>query len=39
VHPVFGFGVVSKVISSKKMEVIFDTTKKLMAMSVAPPQS
>jgi hypothetical protein len=39
IHPVFGFGVVSKVISSKKMEVIFDTTKKLMAMNVMPPQS
>lgn len=38
-HPVFGFGVVSKVISPKKMEVIFDSTKRLMAMNVTPPQA
>jgi hypothetical protein len=36
-HPVFGLGVVSKVITSKKMEVIFENGKKLMAMSVALP--
>jgi hypothetical protein len=37
-HPVFGLGVVSKVISQRKMEVVFDTNKKLMAMNVTPPQ-
>ncbi|SMC24894.1 hypothetical protein SAMN02746041_02136 [Desulfacinum hydrothermale DSM 13146] len=36
-HPVFGLGVVSKVITAKKMEVVYDTTKKLMAMNVQPP--
>ncbi len=36
-HPVFGLGVVSKVISPRKMEVIFETSKKLMAMNVVPP--
>jgi hypothetical protein len=36
-HPVFGLGVVSKVITAKKMEVIFENSKKLMAMSVIPP--
>ncbi|MGV8075586.1 MAG: hypothetical protein AB2L11_13650 [Syntrophobacteraceae bacterium] len=38
IHPVFGLGVVSKVISPKKMEVIFESNKKLMAMNVAPPK-
>ena len=37
-HPVFGLGVVIKVVSPRKMEVIFETSKKLMAMNVAPPQ-
>jgi hypothetical protein len=38
-HPQFGLGVVSKVISARKMEVIFETSKKLMAMSVTPPDA
>ena len=37
VHPIFGLGVVSKVNSPRKMEVIFETSKKLMAMNIAPP--
>ncbi len=37
-HPSFGLGVVSKVISPRKMEVIYETSKKLMAMSITPPQ-
>jgi hypothetical protein len=37
IHPQFGLGVVSKVNSPRKMEVIFETSKKLMAMSIAPP--
>ena len=36
-HPSFGIGVVTKLISSRKMEVIFENSKKLMAMNVAPP--
>lgn len=36
-HIHFGLGVVSKVISPRKMEVIFETSKKLMAMSVPAP--
>ena len=36
-HPSFGIGVVAKLISSRKMEVIFESSKKLMAMNVAPP--
>ncbi len=36
-HPLFGLGVVSKVISPKKMEVIYEADKKLMAMNVTPP--
>ncbi len=36
-HPTFGIGVVTKIISPRKMEVIFEISKKLMAMSVAPP--
>jgi hypothetical protein len=35
-HSAFGLGVVSKIISPRKMEVIFESSKKLMAMSVAP---
>ncbi len=38
IHKDFGFGVVSKVISSRKMEVVFENSKKLMAMNVTPPQ-
>ena len=38
VHATFGLGVVSKVIPPRKMEVIFEKSKKLMAMNVAPPQ-
>lgn len=36
-HPAFGLGVVSKVITSRKMEVIFENSKRLMAMNIAPP--
>jgi hypothetical protein len=35
VHPTFGLGVVSKVISPRKIEVIYETNKKLMAMNIA----
>lgn len=38
IHKDFGFGVVSKVISSRKMEVVFENSKKLMAMNVTLPQ-
>jgi len=34
IHPAFGLGVVSKVISPKKMEVIYEASKKLMAMNI-----
>lgn len=34
IHSQFGLGVVSKVISSRKAEMIFESSKKLMAMSV-----
>jgi hypothetical protein len=36
-HPRFGLGVVSKVITPRKIEVIFETSKKLMAMNVTAP--
>ncbi len=36
-HPVFGIGVVTKLISPRKMEVIFESSKKLMAMNIVPP--
>ena len=36
-HPDFGLGVVTKVISPRKMEVIFETSKKLMAMNIVAP--
>jgi len=36
-HPSFGIGVVTKVISPRKMEVIFENSKKLMAMSIVTP--
>lgn len=38
VHVTFGLGVVSKVIPPRKMEVIFEKSKKLMAMNVTLPQ-
>jgi hypothetical protein len=38
-HPKFGLGVVSKVLTARKMEVVFDLSKKLMAMGITPPQS
>ena len=37
-HPLFGLGVVIKVISTRKMEVIFESSKKLMAMNFTPPK-
>ncbi|MDY6909888.1 MAG: hypothetical protein SWC40_08120 [Thermodesulfobacteriota bacterium] len=37
-HPQFGLGVVSKVVSPRKMEVVFDMSKKLMAMNMTPPR-
>jgi len=33
-HPQFGLGVVIKVISTRKMEVIFESSKRLMAMNL-----
>jgi hypothetical protein len=36
-HSRFGLGVVTKVITPRKIEVIFETSKKLMAMNVATP--
>jgi len=35
-HQYFGLGVVTKVISPRKMEVIFESSKKLMAMNIVP---
>ncbi len=35
-HPSFGIGVVAKVISPRKMEIIFQSSKKLMAMNIVP---
>ncbi len=35
-HQDFGLGVVTKVISPRKMEVIFESSKKLMAMNIVP---
>jgi len=37
-HPLFGLGVVIKVISTRKMEVIFESSKKLMAMNFTQPK-
>jgi hypothetical protein len=37
IHPTFGIGVVTKLISPRKMEVIFESSKKLMAMNIASP--
>jgi hypothetical protein len=36
-HASFGIGVVTKIISPRKMEVIFESSKKLMAMNIAAP--
>lgn len=36
-HTLFGPGVVSKVITPRKMEVVFETSKKLMAMNATLP--
>jgi len=36
-HPLFGLGVVSKVITPHKIEIVFKTDKKLMAMNITPP--
>jgi len=36
-HDTFGLGVVSKVISPRKVEVVFEDSRKLMAMNVTPP--
>lgn len=36
-HFRFGLGVVSKIISPRKMEVIFEDSKKLMAMDISTP--
>jgi len=36
IHPAFGLGVVSKIISPRKMEVTFESSRKLMAMSIIP---
>ncbi len=36
-HPSFGIGVVTKLISPRKMEVIFESSKKLMAMNIVLP--
>ncbi|MBP8645953.1 MAG: hypothetical protein KBH99_07530 [Syntrophobacteraceae bacterium] len=36
IHPSFGLGVVSKVISPRKAEVIFEDKKRLMAMGIVP---
>jgi hypothetical protein len=37
IHPTFGIGVVTKLISPRKMEVIFESSKKLMAMNIVAP--
>jgi hypothetical protein len=36
-HPLFGLGVVVKLVAPKKVEIIFEDSKKLMAMNVTPP--
>ena len=38
IHPQFGLGVVTKVISPHKIEVIFENSKKLMAMNLTHPE-
>ncbi len=37
-HDRFGLGVVKKVISPRKIEIIFEDSKKLMAMNASPSQ-
>lgn len=37
-HSQFGFGVVSKMISPRKIEVVFEDGKRLMAMGISPPE-
>ena len=37
-HVQFGFGVVSKMISPRKIEVVFEDSKKLLAMNISPPE-
>ena len=37
IHSQFGLGVVNKAISPRKIQVIFDTSKKLMAMNIPSP--
>lgn len=37
-HPNFGLGVVSKIISPRKAEVIYEASKKLMAMNFTVPE-
>lgn len=37
-HPKFGLGVVSKVLTPRKMEVVYDLSKKLMAMGITEPE-
>ena len=37
-HSQFGFGVISKVISPRKIEVVFESGKKLLAMNVSLPE-
>ncbi|OIP97768.1 MAG: hypothetical protein AUK55_03960 [Syntrophobacteraceae bacterium CG2_30_61_12] len=37
-HPKFGLGVVSKILTPRKMEVVFDLSKKLMVMGIAVPE-
>jgi hypothetical protein len=39
IHSNFGLGVVSKVNSPHKIQVIFETSKKLMAMCITPPSA
>lgn len=38
-HASFGLGVVSKVLTQHKMEVVYDLSNKLMAMGTLPPES
>jgi len=38
-HASFGLGVVSKILTPTKMEVVYRNDRKLMAMNVVPPRS
>ena len=38
IHPMFGLGVVSKVVTPTKMALIFETDKRLFAMNTSPPE-